>query len=242
MRLACYSSSGEGYNTDSVWKTIDRGVKAASELGMYVIIDWHILMNGNPKTDMSAAIRFFKHFVKKYRGKKNVLWEICNEPNGCEWANDIKPYAKKLIKVIRKIDKKNIIIVGTPTWSQDVDTAADDRLEKKLSKNVCYTLHFYAATHQDNIRNKVKYAVSKGLPILCTEFSICDASGNGALDKGSGKVWMKLLKKNCIGFISWNISNKAESSSLIKPDCMKTGKLKKKDLTESGKWVIKQWK
>ena len=236
VRLACYSSQGEGYNTTSCWKTIDKGVKAATELGMYVIIDWHILNENNPLMTTANAKKFFKHFGKKYGKRKNVIWEICNEPNGCEWK-DVKKYAKKIIPVIRKYSD-NIIVVGTPTWSQDVDTAANSRLTGKYAKNVCYTIHFYAATHKDNIREKVKYAFKKKLPVLCTEFSICDASGNGSLDKSSANTWMKLFKKYKIGYNTWSLCNKAESSALIKSSCQKKGKFKKSDLSAAGKWFV----
>ena len=241
VRLACYTSEGgEMYNPSKDWKTIDKGVKAATELGMYAIIDWHILMENNPTMTTSKAKKFFKHFAKKYGKTKNVIFEICNEPNGCEWK-DVKKYAKKIIPIIRKYSK-NIIVVGTPTWSQDVDTAANDRLTGKYAKNVCYTIHFYAATHKDNIRDKVKYAFKKKLPILCTEFSICDASGNGALDKTSANTWIKLFKKLKIGFFTWSLCNKAESSALIKSSCNKTGGFKKSDLTSAGKWFISKLK
>lgn len=236
VRLACYTSQGEQYNPSKDWKTIDKGVKAATELGMYVIIDWHILQENNPTMTTSRAKKFFKHFAQKYGKRKNVIFEICNEPNGCDWK-DVKKYAKKVIPVIRKYSN-NIIVCGTPTWSQDVDTAANSRLTGKYAKNLCYTIHFYAATHKDNIRDKVKYAFKKKLPILCTEFSICDASGNGALDKGSANTWIKLFKKYKIGFFTWSLCNKAESSALIKSSCNKTGNFKKSDLTAAGKWFI----
>ena len=240
VRLACYSSEGEGYNTTTCWKTIDRGVKAATELGMYVIIDWHILNENKPMMSYGRAKAFFKHFAKKYGKRKNIIWEICNEPNGCTWG-DIKPYAKKIIPLIRKFSK-NIIVVGTPTWSQDVDVVAGDRLTGKYKKNVCYTLHFYAATHKDDLRNRVKIAISKGLPILCTEFSICEASGAGTLDKSSGNAWISLFRKHGIGYVSWSLCNKDEAASLIRSDCQKTGGWKKSDLSETGKWVVKKWK
>ena len=241
VRLACYSSEGEGYNTDSVWDTIDKGVKAATELGMYVIIDWHILNENKPMMSYDRAKVFFKHFAKKYGKRKNVIWEICNEPNGCEWAADIKPYAKKIIPLIRKYSQ-NIIVVGTPTWSQDVDVVANDRLTGKYKKNVCYTLHFYAATHKDDLRNRVKTAIGKGLPILCTEFSICEASGAGTLDTSSGNAWISLLRKNGIGYVSWSLCNKDEAASLLLPSCQRTGGFKKSDLSPTGKWVISKWK
>lgn len=239
VRLAFYSDPGAGYST-SLYSKIDEGVQYATELGMYVIIDWHILSDGNPKTNQKNALKFFTKFAKKYGKQKNIIYEICNEPNGdVTWERDIKPYANKVIKRIRKYDKKNIIIVGTPTWSQDVDIVAQSPLKQK---NIVYALHFYAATHKDDIRNKLKTAYKMGLPVIVSEFSICDASGNGAIDKGSAKKWMKLLRKYKIGYVAWNISNKAETSAMIKTTCQKTGGFTRKNLTKSGKFIVSWWK
>ncbi len=239
IRLAFYSDPNAGYSKDLYGK-VEEGVDAATELGMYVIIDWHILSDGNPKKYQKQALKFFDHFAGKYGKQKNILYEICNEPNGnVTWEKDIRPYANKVIAKIRKYDKKNIIIVGTPTWSQDVDVVAKNPIKKK---NLVYTLHFYAATHKDDLRAKVKSAYESGLPMLVSEFSICDASGNGNLDKSSGAKWMKLLKQYKIGYVAWNVSNKAESSSLIQSGCQKTGGFTKSNLTPSGKWIVSQWK
>ena len=237
IRLAMYSDPSCGYGKDSI-KLVEKGVKYATDLGMYVIIDWHILSDGNPNTHKKEAKAFFKKMAKKYKNHKNVIYEICNEPNGnVSWEQDIKPYAKTIIKTIRKYDKKAIIVVGTPTWSQDVDVVASSPI--KNVKNVMYTLHFYAATHKEDLQNKLKTAVKAGLPIFVTEFGICDASGNGALDKKSADKWMKLLKKYNISYAAWNLSNKAESSALIKNSCEKLSGWKKSNLTESGKWLLK---
>jgi len=180
IRLALYSDKGAGYSK-SLYQKVDEGIRYATELGMYVVLDWHILSDGNPKTSQKRAFQFFTRYAKKYGKQNNILYEICNEPNGnVTWAKDIKPYAKKAIKKIRKYDKKNIIIVGTPTWSQDVDVVAKSPLKEK---NIVYSLHFYAATHTDFLRNKCKSAYQSGLPMLVSEFSICDASGNGGIDK-----------------------------------------------------------
>ena len=80
-----------------------------------------------------------------------------------------------------------MILVGTPNWSQDVDQAALSPVSKKYRKNVMYTLHFYAATHKEWLRDKAQAALDKGLPLFVSEFSICDASGNGGLDKAEAK-------------------------------------------------------
>lgn len=239
IRLAFYSDDSAGYDK-ALYSKVDEGVKAATDLGMYVIIDWHILSDGNPNTNEKKAKEFFTYFAKKYAGQTNVLYEICNEPNGdVTWERDIKPYAEKMIKLIRKYDKDGIIIVGTPTWSQDVDVVADDPIKKQ--KNIAYAFHFYAATHKEPLREKLKKANEKGLPVIVTEFSICDASGNGNIDKKEAKKWMKLLKKYKIGRVAWNISNKNETSALIKASCKKTDKISKKNLSKSGKWIVGNW-
>ncbi len=239
IRLAFYSDPGSGYSKD-LYPVVEKGVRYATELGMYVILDWHILSDGNPRTHQRQALSFFNYFSKKYRRQKNILYEICNEPNGAvTWEGDIRPYANKVIRKIRKNDRKNIIIVGTPTWSQDVDVAAQAPLKQK---NVAYALHFYAATHSDWIRDKLVRAHEMGLPVLVTEFNVCDASGNGAIDGASGRAWMKLLNRYKVGYVAWNVSNKNETSALIRPDCAKTGGFKRSDLSDSGKWISKWWK
>lgn len=236
IRLAMYATKGEGYGP-AARKKVYEGVKYASELGMYVIIDFHILADGNPKHYTKKAAKFFKKVAKKYAQKSNVIYEICNEPNGnITWKKHVKPYAKKIIKVIRKYDKNGIIIVGTPTWSQDVDTAAADPIKGR--KNIMYALHFYAATHKEWIREKLKTAHKKGLPVIVSEFSICDASGNGSLDKSSGNAWMKLLDEYNISYCAWSLCNKAESASLIASSCSKTGGWDWNDLSPAGKWYF----
>lgn len=245
IRLSMYTSDYNGYCTGSAQnkkdlkKIIDNGVKYASNLGMYVIIDWHILSDGNPLTYQKEAKAFFKEMATKYKNKKNVLFEICNEPNGSggNWSN-IKKYANSIVKTIRSVNKKAIIIVGTPTWSQDVNEAVNSKVS---GTNIAYSFHFYAATHKQDLRNKLEAAVKQGLPVIVTEFGISDASGNGSISKQEGNTWMKLLDKYKIGRVCWNLSNKNESSALIKSTSSKTSGWTTSDLTEQGKWLVKTY-
>ena len=158
---------------------------------------------------------------------------------GTSWET-IRTYAKKIVKTIRAKDKKAIIIIGTPTWSQDVDIAADSPL--KGYKNLMYTLHFYAGTHGEYLREKAQKALDKGLPLFVSEFGISDASGNGGLNKEEGSKWIKFLKRNKISYVGWSLCNKEESSALIKSSCKKTSGFRSRDLTPWGKWLLKQFK
>ncbi|MCI8514433.1 MAG: cellulase family glycosylhydrolase [Lachnospiraceae bacterium] len=237
IRLAMYTGEYGGYCTggdrEQLKQRIRDGVAAASDLGMYVIIDWHILSDGNPKTYENEAKDFFAEMSSSYAGYDNVLYEICNEPNGSSWA-DVKSYAESVIPVIRANDPNAVVIVGTPTWSQDVDTAADDPL---AFENIMYSLHFYAATHGDNIRSKLLSAREKQLAILISEFSICDASGNGAVDYGQAEAWYDLIKNNNISYVGWSLSNKQETTALLKPGCSKLSGWTDDDLSETGLWL-----
>lgn len=238
IRLAMYTAEYNGYcsggSQSDLKKLINNGVKYATELGMYVIIDWHILSDGNPKQNQKQAAAFFKEVAKKYKNQKNIFYEICNEPNGNASWKTIKSYATAMIKTIRTYDKKNIILVGTPTWSQDVDTVASDPI--KGYSNLMYTFHFYAATHKDFYRQKVQTAINKGLPVFVSEFGVSESSGNGVIDKKEANVWIQFLRKNNISYVCWSLSNKAESCSLLKSNSICTGKFRKSDLSAAGRW------
>ena len=242
VRVAVYTEEYGGYCRNDVSRsTLDtniyNAVDYATKLGMYVIIDWHILSDGNPNTHINEAKQFFFFFSNRYANYSNVLYEICNEPNGTVRWQDIKSYADTVIPVIRENDPDAVIIVGTPTWSQDVEQVASNPV--KDSKNVMYTLHFYASTHRDNIRNKLKTALAAGTPVFITEFSICAADGNGSIDYSSAEAWKKLINDNKLSYAGWSLSNKAETSALIKNSCKKHSGWTDSDLSDTGLWLKK---
>ena len=241
IRLAMYTDTGDSYgycsggDKDEILALVDKGVSAATELGMYVIVDWHILSDSDPNNHIDDAKEFFDKVSKKYAAQENVIYEICNEPNGGTQWSSVKSYAETIIPVIRANDKDALIIVGTPNWSQDVDIASQDPITGY--DNIMYAVHFYAATHKDDLRNKVKTALDNGLPVFVSEFSLCDASGNGGIDYDSSDEWFKLINENNLSYSSWSLCNKNETSALIKSDSTATGSLFDGDLSDTGKYV-----
>ncbi len=241
IRLAMYTNEGgycSGADRDKLEQVIDDGVTYAADNQMYCIIDWHILSDCHPTQYQSDAKDFFSRMSAKYASCDHVLYEICNEPNsGANW-DEIKSYADDIIPAIRANDADAIILVGTPTWSQDVDVVAENPVANP--DNVMYVCHFYAATHKDDLRNKVEKALSAGTPIFISEFSICDASGNGGIDYDSAAKWMELINKHNLSYVGWNLSNKPESSAVILPNCTKTSGWSESDLSETGQWLRRQ--
>ncbi len=240
IRLAMYSNPNDGYSKD-LWNTVKNGVDYATNAGIYAIIDWHVLNDQNPNTYKAEAIEFFKTMAENYKDNENVLYEICNEPNGnVTWLGDIKPYAEEVISEIRKIDNDAIIICGTPNWSQYVDEVSNNPIENY--DNIVYTLHFYAATHKQDLRNRLTTALNNGLPIFVSEFGICDASGNGTIDENEANIWIDLLNENNISWICWNLSNKNESSAILNSSTNKTTSWNEEDLSQTGKWLLQALK
>lgn len=244
VRLALYTQEYNGYcvggdaNAKQLKKLIENGVSYACDLDLYVIIDWHILSDGNPNTYKKQSLAFFKEMAKKYKNCPNVIFEICNEPNGGTSWDTIKSYAKSVIKTIRSQGSNAVVIVGTPTWSQDVDLAAKSPITGY--QNIMYALHFYAATHGEYLRTKLENAVAAGLPVFVSEFGISSASGNGTVSTSGGDTWISLLNKHKISYVIWNLSNKNESCALIQSSCSKTSGWKTSELTASGKWYVKK--
>lgn len=240
VRIAMYSNPNDGYKPE-LHNKVKEAVNYATDLGLYVIIDWHILQDNNPNTYKNEAIKFFEEMATEFKNNDNVLYEICNEPNGnVKWDKDIKPYAEEVITKIRAIDPDSVIIVGTPTWSQDVDIVANNPITDY--ENIMYTLHFYAATHKEDLRNKLKNAHEKGLPIFVTEFGISDASGNGTISESEGDKWIDLLNSYNISWVCWNLSNKNETSAILNSNCNKTTGFQESDFSQQGKWLLKKLK
>lgn len=239
IRLAMYTGENGGYCTggdkDKLKTLIRDGVEYAVNCGLYVIIDWHILSDGNPNTYIEESKKFFQEMSQEYADYTNVLYEICNEPNGGTSWKDVKTYAEQIIDVIRENDDDGIILVGTPNWCQYVDQAAADPIQN--CENVMYTLHFYAATHTDSLRNAMVDAINAGLPIFVSEYGICDASGNGAIDRNQANQWISVMDQYGVSYVAWNLSNKGETSALIKSSCNKLSGFAAEDLSESGKWL-----
>lgn len=240
FRIAIYINKETDFEDikQKLYPVVDKLV----ELNLYAIIDWHTLEDGDPNTYIKEASEFFSEISKKYQNIPNIMYEICNEPNGntVTWDDKIKPYAEKVIPVIRENSPKSIIIVGTPDYCKKVNKPADNPLEYE---NIVYSVHFYVGIYEDFIKNNIEYALEKKLAILATEWGTTDDTGNGEIYEDISKEWIKYLKEKNIGYINWSFCNKDESSAILTKEYnSKKEKVIHKYLTNSGKLVREIYK
>ena len=235
IRVAMGAQGSGSYLEDEAGN-IDRVVtvvNAAIKNGVYVVIDWH---SHHAEKDIEEAKLFFTAIAQAYGEYPNVIYEIYNEPlNTTDWSTIVKPYAEELIGTVRAIDPDNLIIVGTQSWDQDVDKAADDPIMGQ--SNILYALHFYAASHKGDLRKKAEYAIGKGLPLIISEWGSVTYNGDGKFDKKSTLKWMEFAKTHHLSHMNWAVSDKDETASMFKPSASSDGGWTDKDLTPSGQLV-----
>lgn len=180
----------------------------ALRLGVYVLVDWH---DHAAEEHQSEAQEFFEQLAKDYGHLPNVLYEVYNEPLDVSWSSVLKPYHEALRDTIRAHDPDNIIILGTPNWSQDVDVAAANPVE---GNNLMYTVHFYSCTHGAQLRNRANQALQAGLPLFVTEWGATHADGgiDGIVCDSEAGAWHDWMDDNYISWAAWKFDGCTDSS------------------------------
>nr|UNG40291.1 glycoside hydrolase family 5 subfamily 2 [Gaurotes virginea] len=226
-----------GYLTDpdGQMALVETVVEAAIANDLYIIVDWH---EEHADRNLERAKDFFDKISKKYGSYPNIMYETFNEPLEVSWSDNLKPYHEEIIKTIRVNDPNNVIIVGTPSWSQRVDLAAEDPITDQ--KDIMYTLHFYAGTHKQWLRDTAQSAIDDGLPIFVSSYSTVDSTADGPVDAEEAQLWWDWLDENNISYVNYELSDIDESTSALVPGTTADDVCQEEFLSESGLLVVEQ--
>ena len=202
-------------NPEYALKCMTKVIDGAIKQGIYVLIDFH-----SHKLHTAEAKTFFTGMAQKYKNNPNVIYEIWNEPDTYSWKV-VKQYSEELISTIRAIDNKNLILVGNPHWDQDLDSVAGDPIRGQ--KNIMYTMHFYAGTHKQWLRDRTDAAMAKGIPVFVSECAGMEATGDGPVDEAEWKAYLNWMDARKLSWVVWSVSDKNETCSMLLPRASSEG-------------------
>ncbi len=248
IRLCMFVAQG-GYatNPEIKQKVID-GIDLAIANDMYVIVDWHVLVPGDPNNEVYAgAMDFFKEISDLYPNNKNIIYELANEPNETtpgipnseEGWEAVKSYAEPIIKMLRDNGNENIVIVGTPNWSQRPDLAANNPIN---DRNTMYAVHFYTGTHLpgEYVMNNLDYAINNGVAVFVSEWGTSEATGDNGPYLDNADIWINYLNENNISWCDFSLTNKNETSGTFIPYEMGKTPATSLDPGDDQVWDIKE--
>ncbi len=247
VRLACYPQNSKGRYSQSQDDKIQRYIQWATDLKMYVLLDWHILEGdqgkGDPRVYANDAKGFFERNAKwcKDNGFKNVLYEICNEPvAGVSW-NDLKNYSKEILPIIEKADPGAMVVIPTREWDQHPEEAAASFINKgDYNLGLLYATHVYTCTHMGDVVPRMK-AAAASIPIFVSEWGAVRFDGDGNLctkeaDQFLGNLMPSGNNGNqLISWCFWAWGEKNEQSNTIY-NC--TQPYSESNLRPAGKYIV----
>jgi hypothetical protein len=198
-------------NYGAVLGQVTQIIDHAIELGVYVIVDWHAV---GSDLYLPEARAFFTQIAQTYGDHPNVIYEPFNEPTRMSWSQALKPYHEAVVATIRALDPDNLIVLGTPQWSQLVDQAASDPVG---GSHLLYTLHFYSCTHQDGLRATGDTALAQGIALFVTEFGATAADGgrDGVVCADEAARWFDWMALNGVSGSAWKLDACSDSSCIL---------------------------
>lgn len=227
LRFPVHPTAWRRQGKTNYLKLLDDGVKWATELGMYVIIDWHSI--GNLRTEMYQAdmyettqketFEFWRTMAKHFKGNNTVaFFELFNEPttyNGqlgtCTWAQ-WKELNEEIIGIIRAHGNEAIPLVAGFNWAYDLTQVKENPIK---AEGIAYVSHPYPMK-----RNKPWEAqwttdwgyVADKYPLILTEIGFCGAEEVGAhvpviSDESYGDAITKYTAERGISWVAWVFDN-----------------------------------
>lgn len=208
---------------EAYYKLLDQGIAWATELGLYVIIDWHSI--GNLKTglfhhemydtDLKETFTFWKTMSQRYGNNTTVaFFELFNEPTLyenkfglCSWE-EWKAIMEELIVVVRANGAQAIPLVAGFNWAYDLTPLKENPIN---AEGIGYVSHPYPQKREQPWEPQWTedwgFAAEK-YPLILTEIGFCSADAPGAHipvigDETYGDAITNYTNSRGISYVAW---------------------------------------
>jgi endoglucanase len=173
------AGGGEMSAPDYIANILKPAVDYVTSKNLYAIVDFHQIDNVTTGTSSADAVTFWTTVAPVFAGYPNVIYEAFNEPidnkanagvtTAGAWTAAFTMAAQSWVTAIRTGAPNNVIIVGSPQWSQYPDGAMAANL---TGGNLVYTAHIYPGnwpTTNNTFLTRVTNA-AMNVPVAVTEW------------------------------------------------------------------------
>jgi hypothetical protein len=197
---------------------LDSAASWCTDLGMYIIIDWHSI--GNLKmelyqdpmynTTQKETFEFWQTMARHFAGNNTVaFYELFNEPTtyrgqlgNVAWS-DWKKLNEDMIHLIRAFDKEKIELVAGMDWAYDLTPLREEPIN---AENIGYISHPYPWKRQEPWQPKwdedFGFAASQ-YPIIASEIGFGVRPGDKIDSIHYGPQIVKYLEERGMSWVAW---------------------------------------
>lgn len=223
VRFPVHPSAWRRQGQENYLKLVDQGVQWATELGLYVIIDWHSIGNlkselfsrASYETSRKETMEFWRTMAVHFKDNSTVaMFELFNEPTVeggklgiCSWQ-DWKELNEELITIIRANGAKAVPLVAGFNWAYDLTPVAKEPIN---AEGIAYVSHPYPQKRPKPWEAQWTADwgfAAKKYPVILTEIGFCGPDDRGAhipviSDESYGEAITKYADANGISYTVW---------------------------------------
>ena len=223
VRFPVHPTAWTKLGKENYLKLIDDGVTWATELGMYVIIDWHSI--GNLQTEMyqddmydttlKQTYDFWRTIAVKYGKNPTVaFYELYNEPTtyrntlGTATWESWKKINEEMITIIRANGGEGIPLVAGFNWAYDLTPVKENPID---AEGIGYVCHPYPEKRAKPWKDQWTADwgfVKEKYPLILTEIGFCGPEDVGHHhpvigDESYGDAITNYSDENEISYLIW---------------------------------------
>jgi endoglucanase len=198
LRLPIKDYHLNDFSLEEIARTLQEGVDECVRQKVYCIIDWHAV-DGEEGADWRSpemerkTKEFWSYIAPRFKNYSNVIFEVYNEPGypkavtAENWLN-WRAKAQNWVDLIREQAPNNIILIGSPLWSQIIQFAPQYPFQ---GDNLAYVNHTYPGMEESWPRDvgmeydweEVFGKAADRVPIFMTEFG-WQSTGSWGMGRG----------------------------------------------------------